>query len=361
MQMKLFGLFGKGKPMPFPQFRDMVRLAARRSLPGVKIENSETGLILMTPDNKAIACNLRQLYNNYCKTPGDRDLLISQWVDTLVNEPPEQTWAEARPTLRPILKDAEFLAAAHASMLRQQEPDSLPYAPFVGELSVIVMREFKNTLTAVTQRQLDTWGETFDRATQEALNNMNLMSFPPVTNSLLAGGNTRKGETAGEVVGLVFEGDHLTATWIIVDRFRDHLAQRLQGDYVAFTPNRSRLIAVRADEPGLIASMQHAHRNYRSLPYSLSAQAIHVSTAQTGGVVTIFQQGGKGAEAFDRSSIFAGGSLGAAPDSAAHAVATPSGAAYRPPQPVDLSAWGGLSESTLEPAPPGSPSGKLGR
>ncbi len=372
--MKLFGLFNKDKAIPFPQFIDAVRLSVRRAYPGAKIENSENGLMLTIPEQRPFACNLRSLYNAYSKTPSQRDTLISEWMDTLsvhiTDEPDKITWQEARLTLRPILKDAEYIASARASMLRHKDPDSLPNAPFVGELSVIVMREVSRTLTGVTQKALDAWGVPFETVLAEALNNMNLMSFPPVTNELRAGGATRKNAADQETVGLVFEGDHMTATWLILERFRDNLTQRLQGDYVVFAPSRNRLIAVRADEPGLIASVQQSNRNYRSLPYSLTAQCIHISASQTGGVPTLFQQGGGNSrDSLDPNSLFAPGrtqqTLPNLNDQAAQAggqQAAPAGAAgYSRPQPVDLSAWGGLSESTADPKPASSASGKLGR
>ena len=42
--MKLLGLFGKHKPLSFPEFRDTVRLEVRRSNPGATAENTDSGL-----------------------------------------------------------------------------------------------------------------------------------------------------------------------------------------------------------------------------------------------------------------------------------------------------------------------------
>ena len=287
--MKLFGLFSKQKVVPFNQFRDMVRMEVRRNSPGIRVENTESGFIL-TLDGSPVACNLRNLYAAYHKAPSDRDALITAWLNSLVTEVPEHTWVEAKMTLRPMLKNEENLERARRSLEKAETPDSLPSEPFAGELSVIVMREVAGTLTGVTQTQLDSWGVSFEETLQEAINNMNMMSFPPVTNVLVAGGTIRKGQDAPEV-GLVFEGDHLTATWLRLERFRDHLGLRLEGDYVVSIPARNRLVAVRADEPGLISSIQMSNRNFQSLPYSLTGQMFHVSAATTGGVVTVYQLG----------------------------------------------------------------------
>jgi len=49
-------------------------------------------------------------------------------------------------------------------MQKNSPPDSLPYTPFVGEISVIVMRDLPGTMVAVTQTTLDSWGVTFEAA-----------------------------------------------------------------------------------------------------------------------------------------------------------------------------------------------------
>ena len=340
--MKFFG-FGKAKAVSFPQFVEMVRASVRGVYPTAKIKNADNGFILYIGESKPFACNLRSLYNTYTKAPKEREALIKDWMETLhvhlTDDPTKITWAEARPTLRPIPKEAEYLAAARATMLKSKDPDSLPYAPFVGELSVIVMREVSRTLTGVTQKQLDAWGVTFEIALQEALNNLNLMNFPPVSNSLRAGG------ASAPIVGLVYEADHMTASWIVMERFRDHLTMQLQGDYVVFVPSRGRLSAVRADEPGLIASIQQSNRNHRNLPYPLTAQVFYVAGSTTGGVVTLYQQGGRGKVELNPASPFAAGRLGMASNTPPP---VPTGSELPPPSPIDLSTWGSLSESTFD-------------
>lgn len=286
--MKLFSL-GRQRAVPFPQFRDWVRLYVRRRNPGAKLENTETGFVL-TLEGAAIACNLRQLYAQYAKTPDDREPIVESWMRSLVTTVPDHTWVEARATLRPTLKSTDMIEQARLSMQRATEPDDLPAAPFVGDLSAIVMRELSSTLTGVTQRQLEAWGVTLEVAMREAVNNMNMMGFPPITRELLSGGPSKKRSSAErDVVGLVFEGDHLTATWMVIERFRDHLGMRLQGDYVFAVPNRNRLVAVRSDEAALLSQIQHSNRNFKSLPYGLTGQLFHVSAATTGGVVTVYQ------------------------------------------------------------------------
>ncbi|HZO88948.1 MAG TPA: hypothetical protein VFB38_11475 [Chthonomonadaceae bacterium] len=340
--MKLFGLFGKEKPVPFTNFRDMVRAAVRRHHPGARMENNENGFIL-TLDDASVACNLRNLYAAYSHAPQDRDALISAWLDSLVTAVPEHTWVEARLTLRPTLKDAEYLARARAALLRTKDPDELPYAPFAGELSIIVMRDLPGTIAAVTRKQLESWGVTFDQALSEALNNMNMLNFPPVVNSLHAGGLAKKEASDQDLVGLVFRGDHLTATWLVLERFRDHIGQRLRGDYVVFVPARNQLTAIRADELGLITSVQQANRGYQSQPHALTGQCFHVSVATLGGAVTVYQPGRLG-DTLAPSSPFAAGGLAQQP--AAPPPPTPVfTSTYRPP-PRDLNSWWGLSEPT---------------
>lgn len=348
--MKLFGMsLGKEKPMPFPQFRDHVRLSVRRAVPGAKIEPRDFGFVLMQDGKSPTTCNLRSLYNEYSRSPGDRDALIERWIGTLTMDIPEHNWIEAQMTLRPMLKNADYLAHAQRQMQKNTPPDSLPFSPFAGDLSVIVMRELPGTVVAVTQSTLDGWGVTFDQAMQQALNNMNMQPFPAVANALIAGVSGTK-NTPQEEVGLVFEGDHLTASWIVIARFRDYVTQRLQGDFVAYTPTRGRLTVVRADEPGLLTQVQANNRNVSGTSHWLTHLGFHVSGATTGGVVTVYK-GGLNVERtkLDPDSRFAGGSQ----TSAAMAPAVAPAAPYRKPAPIDLSTWGGLAEATDDGPPPG--------
>jgi hypothetical protein len=345
--MKIFGLtIGKEKPLSFLEFRDMVRLMVRRKVTGAQVENRDYGFVLSVEGKPPTTCNLRTLYSEYVKSPGDKDAMVSRWLDTLVMDVPDHSWSEAQMTLRPTLKNADYLAHAHKQMQKNTPPDSLPYMPFVGEISVIVMRDLPGTMVAVTQTTLDSWGVTFEAAMQQALNNMNMMTFPVITNTLVAGTNRAGG--GQEEVGLVFEGDHLTATWLVVARFRDYLAQRLEGDFVAIVPNRNRLSAIRADEPGLIAQILANNRNFAMQTHGLTIEALHVSGATTGGLVTVYKPSGQsaGKASLDPNSQFAGSRQTAPP----LPPTTP-----RRAGPVDLSSWGGLVESTDDPSPSPAP------
>lgn len=342
--MKIFGLsLGKEKASSFPEFRDMVRLAVRRQHPGATVENTETGLIL-TIDGKKNVCNLRNLYMEYTKAPKDKDSQIHRWIMSLDVDIPEHGWIDAQITLRPTVKHlTDHIAIAQATLQRADPPDSLPHTEFIGDLGVIIMRDLPGTVVGVTQANLEAWGVTFEEAMQAAIMNMNMLPFPNVANALKAGGSSKRGEQ--EEVGLVFEGDHLTATWLVIERFRDYVTQRLQGDYVAFVPIRSRLVAIRADEPGLITQIQQNNRSYNTQNYAITSQCYHVSAATTGGVVTVYQPGNLSADriALDKSSMFANGNAATLPTPG---IQPPTVGAKRA-TPVDLSAWGGLSESTM--------------
>ena len=290
--MNLFGL-GKGKPVPFLEFRDKARLALRRREPGAQIVPNDNGFRIIFEDARPIDCNLRNLYADYVKAPGELENILKKWTDGIaasVESPEEVTWEEAIPTLRPVLKDAASLELARAHMKKAKSPDGLPSEPFLGDLQVIVMREMGATLTGVTQITLDAWGVTLQDALRQALNNMNLMSFPAITSEMRSGG---KG-VGGEVVGLIFEQDHSTAVWLLSERFRDFATMRLQGDCVILVPNRDRLIAIRADEPGLISSIQQANRSAHLQPHFLTTQVFHVHAGKAGGTITLHHPGGQG-------------------------------------------------------------------
>ena len=290
--MNLFGIF-KGKPVAFAEFRDMARLALRRREPGAQIVPNENGFRVIFEDARPIDCNLRNLYADYIKAPGELENILKKWTDGIAasaESPADVTWAEAQAALRPVLKDSASLELARAHMKKAKSPDGLPSEPFLGDLQVIVMQESGATLTGITQIVLDNWGVTLQDALRQALNNMNLLTFPPISNEMRSGG---KG-TAGEVVGLMFQHDHSTAAWLLSERFRDFIAMRLQGDYCLSVPNRDKLIAVRADEPGLLASIQQANRNAHLQPHFLTTQIFHVHAGKSGGTVTLHHPGGQG-------------------------------------------------------------------
>src|SRR5579871_5605938 len=242
--MKLFGLnLGKEKPVTFEQFRDIVRLTARRNHPGATITNTNNGFNIVI-DGKPQSCNVRSLYINYTRDPAQRDNLIGSYLNTLVVDLPTHTWSEVMPLLRPSLRSAAFLKEVERQLKKQTEPDSLPAQPFIGDLHVIAVVDMPGQAAAVTQGILDGWGVTLEEALKQGLNNLSMSPFPNITNSLMAGsgGGGKKG--AGglqEEVGLVFEDHYLTATWIISERFRDYVGQRLQGSYVVSVPNRSKI------------------------------------------------------------------------------------------------------------------------
>lgn len=347
--MKILGFtLGKEKPVTFNEFRDIVRLAVRRENPGARLEPRDDGFILFREGESPVVCNIKQLYGNYYKNPGNRDALIGAWIGALTYETPKHSWSEASMTLRPTLKNKSFFDAANRSLAKQD--DSLPAQHFLGDLYVIIMRDLPGTAVAVTQNMLNEWGITLEQCMAEATGNIGVLSFPPITNSMLSG--TGKKGMPQEEVGLVFKGDHLTATWLISDRFRDYVAQRLQGDYVVSVPSRAEMTAVRADEPGLIASVQAAARNFSSRPYPLSGQLYHVSFATTGGALTIYQPAATAGKptGLDPNSPFVAGHSGSAVPSIANMAAEaplPPG-----PQSKNLNEWYGLSESTLDEPPP---------
>ena len=350
--MKILGIsLGKEKPVAFNEFRDIVRLAVRRDQPGSRLEPRDDGFILYREGEPPVVCNIKQLYNNYYKAPANRDALIAGWIGSLSFETPHHSWDEARFTLRPTLKNKTFVDAANKQLAKQE--DSLPSQPFAGELHSIVMRDLPGTAVAVTQTMLNEWGMTLEQCLAEGLGNMGIIPFPNVSNVLMSG--TGKKGTPQEEVGLVFKGDHLTATWLVSERFRDYVGQRLQGDYVVSVPNRAQLTAVRADEPGLIASIVGGARNYTSQPYPLSGQLYHVNAAMTGGAVQVFQPGVTGAGVPLRAGQTlpaAGPSSGALPNIGS----LMSDAPLPPSQPKALNEYFGLSESTAEEAPPDAPS-----
>lgn len=340
--MKLFGVqVGKPKALTFEEFRDSMRLHARRLYAGCTLENGENGFTL-TISGRTETCNIRGVYASYCKNPGDLEKIAKQYLESLQVENPVHSWQDAMPLLRPSIRSAAFLEAAARSLARQKEPDSLPSIPFAGDLHVISVVEFKSRLWAVTQNGLDQWGVDIQEVLRTAHNNMSMLSFPTPNSTFTAAGGK-------EELGLTFEGDHLTATWIVMDRFRDYLGQRLQGNYVISACSRSKLTAVRADETGLVATLRNQGRNFQSLPYPLTGQLFKIDMDVTGGSVAVLDNESM---ALNAGNMFASGVSKSLPSITQAAQGISQGVAF--------DQFMGLSESVNDTPPPSSGSARRG-
>ncbi len=340
--MKLFGVqVGKPKALTFEEFRDAMRLHARRLYAGCTLENGENGFTL-TINGRTETCNIRGVYASYCKNPADLERITKQYLESLQVENPVHSWQDAQPLLRPSIRSVAFLEAAARSLARQKEPDSLPSIPFAGDLHVISVVEFKSRLWAVTQNGLDQWGVDINEVLKTAHNNMSMLSFPTPSSTFTAAGGM-------EELGLVFDGDHLTATWLVMDRFRDYVGQRLQGNYVVSACSRSKLTAVRADETGLVATLRNQSRNFHTLPYPLTAQLFKVDMALTGGAVSVLDND---TLALTNDNMFASGVTRSLPSITQAAQGISQGVAF--------DQFMGLSESVTDTPPPPSGSSRRG-
>jgi hypothetical protein len=296
--MRILGLhIGREKLLSFSDFCTLIRRAAQEAHPAAKFAPAANGFTIVL-DGRVQTCNLRGLYAAYCKEPQKRDALIMEFLDSLETEAPAGTWYDTQAMLRPSLRSREFLADAQRSLQRQKVPDSLPAVHFLGELYVIVMAEHRSRIWAVTQNLLDGWGVTVEQALEQAMSNMSIMAFPNIV-SVMHGG------PLNQEAGFVFEGNYLTSSWLLFERFRNYVGQRLQSNFVIAVPNRSRLIVVRDDMPSLIASVQQANRNFHLQPYPLTNQLYHVDIRATGGIVSVYQPHGEG-ERLSPDSPFAG-------------------------------------------------------
>jgi len=121
----------------------MVRLTVPRKVANAQVENRD--YVCSSVEGKPpTTCNLRTLYSEYVKSPKDKETMfragLTRWCGCAGSH-----LTEAQMTLRPTLKNADYLAHAHKQM-QKNTADSLPYSPFVGEISVIVMRDLPGTM-----------------------------------------------------------------------------------------------------------------------------------------------------------------------------------------------------------------------
>ena len=161
-------------------------------------------------------------------TPGRRR--VDEYVAGLLLAPElPQTWAAAKPLLRPVLRGAT-----------PGEPLRRPVLPFLSEFAVIDSPE---TMTYVSAAQLAAWNVTADQVFTAARANL--------TGAVLQG---RAADPV--VVQFVDDGDAYWASHLLLPHWLERLADQVGGVPVAFAPERGTLL-VTADGsdhlPGLFA------------------------------------------------------------------------------------------------------------
>ncbi|OLB73429.1 MAG: hypothetical protein AUI14_26200 [Actinobacteria bacterium 13_2_20CM_2_71_6] len=198
---------------------------------------------------------------------------IVRLVSSVVNSPvvPE-SWEQARPHLRPVLRAATFAQSA-ASGGRQ--PLRRPAWPYLQELAVL---DYPTSMAYVTVDQTRTWGVPETVVFDAARANLAALAGDSAT---AAGGDDGPaggddGPAGPAVLRFVDTGDAYFASRLLLDGWLGSLAPRVGGRPVAFVPDHNTLVVV-ADEPdALSAVFKLVEEEYGDAARQVSPQAYTV-------------------------------------------------------------------------------------
>ena len=196
---------------------------------------------------------------------------IRQLVTITVEAPSRaDTWDEAKPNLRPVIRGASYgLAVPGATTVDNPlRMLSRPVLPFLVEF---VVRDEPTSIAFVTQARLDEWGVTEDEVFAVARQNL----------EGLAAGIPVEPHADGRPAMLHFadSGDGYFTSMLLVEGFLARLALRVGGPPVAFVPDKDTLFVVSDLPEALPGIYQMIEKQYQAATRCLSPVAYTVDSA----------------------------------------------------------------------------------
>ena len=191
------------------------------------------------------------------RSRAERRALIDHFTASIVEteEPTPATFDEARPFLRPVVRERAY----YESVLLRVPPGLSPQ-PAVqslgAHLTVAVALDRPSSMMEVWYQHLDGWKVTLDEALDEAKKNLGRAS------------HSRWPETAPGVFASPF-GDSYDAARAALPHVIGALPVR--GDPVALVLSRNHLFVTGADDPAGIAALAHLGKMAAELPRAMSA------------------------------------------------------------------------------------------
>lgn len=192
----------------------------------------------------------------------EQSMRIRRLVDAVVGATAgKDTWEQARPRLRPVLRAGTFGAGVVSG------PTALVSRPALPFLIEAVVVDEPTSMAYVTQARLAGWGVTADEVFATA--RANLSALVHVTDEPPSEGPV--------VLRFVDDGDGYFTSWLLVDGFLAGMADRVGGRPVAFVPDRDNLLVI-ADQPGLVDKIyEWVEELYRNAARAVSPVAYTVN------------------------------------------------------------------------------------
>ncbi|MEV4512163.1 hypothetical protein AB0K00_24730 [Dactylosporangium sp. NPDC049525] len=204
-----------------------------------------------------------------CRDAGreERRERIARYLSAVVFQPgAPETWDEAAPLLRPLLRAVTFglgVPAGAPALLRR------PALPMLDE---VVAVDQPTSMMYVTTRQLEQWGVpaslVFDRAHRN-------LPWSPSPSPSSAAEAAADGRTA--VIRMVDDGDAYCASHLLLDGWLAAQAGRVGGTPVAFVPDTTGLLLT--SDAGIGPLFAAVEEEYRDAARPISTMAYTVDAA----------------------------------------------------------------------------------
>ncbi|SAI50086.1 Uncharacterized protein conserved in bacteria [Bordetella ansorpii] len=171
--MGLFDIFSSTPSRD--KFAQMVRQQAARSGLTQDMVYSERDFSLLHGEGRKQVFNLHNAYHDYCAAPkAERANVLNKYLAVLRQPETPNTYADARPYLRPIIRSKTFpetMRLTHAA-----NGDDKPYEDssrvFSEDAVLMIAFDTPETMSSVGIEQIREWGMTFDAVFADAIDNL---------------------------------------------------------------------------------------------------------------------------------------------------------------------------------------------
>lgn len=234
----------RGPPKPDKFARLLIAAMQRAGDPRRAVyERAEFQLKFYEGDKEVGVACLRNLYDEYCKTPVKvRAQQLKHIVRALLSyhkELPDE-FEHARYDLRPMVRTRSYFDLIR---LQQQaegnEGPDIPYEAIGDHLAASLVYDLPESMRTISQDSLDDWGVTYYEAMEVARRNLEEMEFR------FAGLDER---LYASITGDNYDASRLLLTDLI-------RGLTVQGDLIAMVPNRDTLLVTGSDDPEGLAIM----------------------------------------------------------------------------------------------------------
>lgn len=189
--------------------------------------------------------HLRPLYAIYLRNPTQFDLIIRNFVSTLLGETPDRTindFAALAERIYPMLKPITLLAMVH-----ERDLPMLAYSDFLADLIVTYTIDEGQRITFISEEHLDRWEMSIADIHTHALNNLRKRTIEKIDYTSVGAGEQR--------IFIFNSGDGYDATRLLLTDTLDTWARELPGRLVIGIPNRDFLIAFSDANPEILQAI----------------------------------------------------------------------------------------------------------